>query len=592
MNNKYNDSEISKELFDFFYEEMEKRIEIERMDKTIMNRAESTYKKYFFDSRLDQDEMEDFYFSQMESSLANIRKNKGREENAFLMYCHALMLYYSMEDEGLALEYALDFLYTLAYFIYHSPTKNVEKEDLIVSEFKEIMDGSFSCRENYLKILNLMDKHVIHIDLQPSAYFNCPIIMAVLMELGDIRVARKVKKILIRHALIDFQKLPEICRNQTYLVENNQGFEVYEESQNMAFTFLWAYMKDSEFVAPFCAFVTYYGFYISDIYTSYREVNREDEGFLKAEKIWNQIDEYYQKEENKKIFTKLEHSFSCGLEADHKMDPLYIRTLDFKQLIEPHKNKIILYILKCLYLKLFKEDQIEEIIPMIYWMGIVFTLNEMVGSSKHYIGRGVDVDIQATLQEKDQEIVFYQAEVDKLNHQIELLKKQNELWKNEQNKKAKKEKEKEVNSYKQEVSELRKTIKNQAKEIEKLQENQKELYKLREWMFETTQTEKVETLEESLNDVLETKKIVLVGGHIKFHNKLKERFPKLIIQSVDENLKDLKASKIDHVFIFHQYLSHNLYYKVMDLIMNQDIPWDYIDCVNLEQFEKKVLSKL
>ena len=134
-------------------------------------------------------------------------------------------------------------------------------------------------------------------------------------------------------------------------------------------------------------------------------------------------------------------------------------------------------------------------------------------------------------------------------------------------------------------------INKKQKEIDRLKEelNQAKMYKseldgLRNLMFSMEQEEEIINEEkiESLSD-----KGIFIGGHDNLQSKLKERLPNFTFISTDQMNFDAKIlDNYDKIYIYTGYLSHALYYKVVENINDQELI--YIEHTNTDKILEKI----
>lgn len=115
-------------------------------------------------------------------------------------------------------------------------------------------------------------------------------------------------------------------------------------------------------------------------------------------------------------------------------------------------------------------------------------------------------------------------------------------------------------------------------ELEESKVNKVELDKLREYAYKSEDLDSVDTNEETIDlEFINSKKILVIGGRSNWHNKLKEVLNNCSFISVDNLNFDVGIlSNYDHIFIYTDYLSHALYYKVIDYIRNNNLNVSYL----------------
>lgn len=130
------------------------------------------------------------------------------------------------------------------------------------------------------------------------------------------------------------------------------------------------------------------------------------------------------------------------------------------------------------------------------------------------------------------------------------------------------------------IEEIRK-LDTQIKELQRLlneeSEKEEELHLLREFVFALQQEEDIPSKETSLKDVIEGKSIYIFGGHHNWQTKLKTNYPSLIIMDGHNTLFDeQQLLNADIVLLNTSNMSHNLYYKVINVLRKNKIPFDYL----------------
>lgn len=126
------------------------------------------------------------------------------------------------------------------------------------------------------------------------------------------------------------------------------------------------------------------------------------------------------------------------------------------------------------------------------------------------------------------------------------------------------------------------------KELEQERKNREELNSLREFLFSLDKEEGF--IEEKINpEELKNYKAVVIGGHEKWQQRMKELLPNFIFIHPDNLNFDIRLlDGIEIVFVYVNYLSHGIYYKVMSAIEGTNIKVAYLN----RQNEDKVLQKI
>ncbi len=132
-------------------------------------------------------------------------------------------------------------------------------------------------------------------------------------------------------------------------------------------------------------------------------------------------------------------------------------------------------------------------------------------------------------------------------------------------------------------------------QIESLKANREELIALRNFVYNL----KDEAIPEGdeltmMRDAICDKKIVIIGGHQKWHNKLKNLFPKWTLIYMDE-FKTVTTNMLenhDFVFFYSDYLSHKSYYRCVAMLRENGIPFGYLHGVNPDITVKQVYDAI
>lgn len=131
------------------------------------------------------------------------------------------------------------------------------------------------------------------------------------------------------------------------------------------------------------------------------------------------------------------------------------------------------------------------------------------------------------------------------------------------------------------------------KKLEIASENVEELAKLREFVFESK--EKFEPVEykKSLGEVIEGKKIVVIGGTDSWRNKIQNKYPQVVTYSgVTKSVDPDVVAGADFVFLMTGYMAHTVYDKIIERMRKEHILFDYIGRTNSELLEQEMLEKI
>lgn len=139
--------------------------------------------------------------------------------------------------------------------------------------------------------------------------------------------------------------------------------------------------------------------------------------------------------------------------------------------------------------------------------------------------------------------------------------------------------EEEVKKLKNNVKLLEKEKKHLENEFIKLENNNKEVTGLRNFIFNLTNN-----IDNSSNEnLIDYEKIkdlegIIIGGDPNIHSKIKKIFPKFKLIGPEQiNFDASIIDKYAKIYIYTGYLSHGLYYKVINYVRNKEIEIKYIN---------------
>jgi hypothetical protein len=128
--------------------------------------------------------------------------------------------------------------------------------------------------------------------------------------------------------------------------------------------------------------------------------------------------------------------------------------------------------------------------------------------------------------------------------------------------------------------------------IEKYHSERDELIALREFahrlelVYEPVAEEQLEDMKKVIAD----KKIVIIGGHINWINKIKKQFPEWLM-ILPEAFKTVDGKMLvgkDRVYFFTDHISHVAYGKFIAVVRTQKIPFGYLSTMNMDQMIRQI----
>ena len=133
-----------------------------------------------------------------------------------------------------------------------------------------------------------------------------------------------------------------------------------------------------------------------------------------------------------------------------------------------------------------------------------------------------------------------------------------------------------IGTYEASIAAKNKEIEKLKQELEKAEAKNKEVDLLREMVFEIKMCDLPES-KTSLAELVKGKKIVVVGGHVNWQNKMKTAYPDMIILDGHLANVDIAMFKDADLVLFNTAnMSHTLYYKLIDAFRSNNVEYDYL----------------
>lgn len=233
----------------------------------------------------------------------------------------------------------------------------------------------------------------------------------------------------------------------------------------------------------------------------------------------------------------------------------------------------------------FKRENYYPTVDILYVVGLLtYKLVEEYKKSKitHFSNDNNEILLQNKL---------YQKEISELKEQIRNQKaviKENEnniLNLQAENKKNTKEILAPVES---ENRELKDRIIQLEKELNEEKTKNSELNSLREFIFSLEHKDVPKTNDTSLAQLLENKKVVIIGGHENWQSKMKKEYPTIIMINGHQNFDTNVLKNADKVIFYTANLSHSIYYLAINYLRVNNIPFNYIGKHNVDLVEEEI----
>jgi hypothetical protein len=99
---------------------------------------------------------------------------------------------------------------------------------------------------------------------------------------------------------------------------------------------------------------------------------------------------------------------------------------------------------------------------------------------------------------------------------------------------------------------------------------------------------------DDMKNIIKDKKIVIIGGHVSWINKLKGIFPTWKYISPDA-YKTVDGNMVEgsyRVYFFTDYLNHVTYGKFITIVREKGIPFDYLGNINMERLIRQIYADM
>lgn len=152
------------------------------------------------------------------------------------------------------------------------------------------------------------------------------------------------------------------------------------------------------------------------------------------------------------------------------------------------------------------------------------------------------------------------------------------------------------------LKELSITIEAQSKELTRLKKEKieakkhdVELKELRSFIYNSSKEDAYIQEDDTSADIefLRQYTCLIVGGHGNWHGKLIAMFPNWKFISTDvSNIDNNTIINSDYIFFYTSYLTHSLYYKIMNCVEQNNLRIGYINNVNLDIVIKNIVRDI
>lgn len=193
------------------------------------------------------------------------------------------------------------------------------------------------------------------------------------------------------------------------------------------------------------------------------------------------------------------------------------------------------------------------------------------------------------LENLEDTIESYKRKNDEQQLKIEELNNIAKNYKNELNNEVKRIR----NQYNKEINLLNNNILELNKELEEERKNKVEIDELRNLIFKMESNHHPTKIDVNTYDIIKNKNIIIIGGATDWRKRIKEKYPNISILDGYMETFDVKIlNNTDVVFFYVGFMSHSTYYKAINYIKSNSIPFRFIGKTNLELVESEMAEEL
>ncbi len=219
---------------------------------------------------------------------------------------------------------------------------------------------------------------------------------------------------------------------------------------------------------------------------------------------------------------------------------------------------------------------LEKMDLSVYIAGFLFMLaaKEMKNMKDFYFRNNSETQF-SELQHMDKIIQEKDAEINRLKEELAKAAAQNERQSEEirqMKSEASKGNKEAVRPYASEISELNGKIKALESSLETERGKNPELNALREFAFSIQSGYTPPESSISLQELIEDKKIVVIGGYVNWRKKIKSQYPTLtVLDGRNASLDVSIFNNADFILINTSDMPHKVYYKIIDYVREKKI---------------------
>lgn len=145
----------------------------------------------------------------------------------------------------------------------------------------------------------------------------------------------------------------------------------------------------------------------------------------------------------------------------------------------------------------------------------------------------------------------------------------------------------------EELAEKDSIIRQLRERLEEEQVYKKELYALREFIFESNKNYIPENIEKNFMNYVEDRKLLIIGGPKEWRRKLRDSYAGIrCLNGFNENFELGILNNYDYIFFYTGFMNHATYYKAINFIRNNQIKFGYIGKTNFDLVEKEIIDEI
>lgn len=248
-------------------------------------------------------------------------------------------------------------------------------------------------------------------------------------------------------------------------------------------------------------------------------------------------------------------------------------------------EKIILAYIKSGYTGLDSEVLQQTIIFGVFIQSMIYQYNE---ARKLYFESN-DETINFRLKSLEEKHIELENTSAVIRKKLNLLEDEKELF----NKKLEIETNKLKKIYNEEINVLENTIRELKIHLEEERQYRSELHMLREYIFKQKSEYVPYCVDETLENYIINKRILIIGGTKNWRRRFRENYPDIAtLNGFNDNFDISVLNNADFIFFYTGYMNHSTYNKAMAYIRAHRLKFGYIGKTNMDLVEEEIIDEL